>query len=93
VTIMRQYLISTRVKPRTCPRCNASTLFAYSEGVPAHVDATPIDAAEELAALAEGRWTYELLWCGELLHRDQYRICGKPYGTIHQQHRCDTTRR
>lgn len=85
---MREHLISTRVVQRQCPRCGTELLVAIDEGIPAHVDAAPIDPADEIAALLTGRWTYALRR-GELVHRDEYRIRGGYAGeAIHAQHRC-----
>jgi hypothetical protein len=55
-----QYLITTQATPHRCPRCNAWTLTGHAEGVLAHVDPIPLDAHGELAALMDGRTTYNL---------------------------------
>jgi hypothetical protein len=93
VIAMTRHLVTTRAAPRACKRCKASILVAVSEGLPAYVDTTPIDALQEIRALVEGRWTYTLTTARELLHRDRLRIQTTPdtRTTIHRQHRCPTT--
>lgn len=86
---MNRHLISTRAKPRTCPGCGAPTLTALDRGLPATVDATPIDPGPpEITALLAGKWTYILLTSGYLLHRDADRIHARTPGNIHAQHAC-----
>jgi hypothetical protein len=50
------------------------------------LDVRPVNAAGELAALIEGRRTYELSWIArpgryEIERRDHFRISGRPPGT------------
>jgi hypothetical protein len=89
VIAMTRHLVTTQTTTGACPRCKASILVAVSEGLPVRVDTTPIDAAQEIQALVEGRWTYTLTTARELLHRDRLRIRATDHrNTIHRQHRC-----
>jgi hypothetical protein len=88
---MSQHLITTRARNTTCPGCAAPILTAIDAGLPAHVDATPIDPANEIGILLTGAWTYTHTTAGHLIHRHPDHIrTGQPTGPIHQQHKCPT---
>jgi hypothetical protein len=84
---MSRHLISTIARRATCPRCQVELLEAIDTGIATRVDAQPITAQQEIAALLEGRWTY-LHRHQLLIYRDVTIIAGDPTGTIHAEHRC-----
>lgn len=84
-----EHFICTKASPGTCPRCRRPILTATAEGLPARVDATPLDPAGELAALLAGLHTYTHTRWGELVYRDASRIRGRYLqGPTHAEHRC-----
>ncbi len=84
-----------------CRHCAAPVFRGLDADVTAlevTVDVRPLNAAGELAALIEGRRTYELTWTArpgryELDRRDHFRIKGRPPGTqgidVLAAHLCD----
>lgn len=85
----RGHFISTTARNTTCPTCRAHTLTAHDEGLPATVDATPIPATDEIAALLAGKRTYTKTRGGQLIHRQAGRIRGGWLkGDIHAEHKC-----
>jgi len=86
---MSQHLISTTVKPTTCPGCGAAVLRAVAEGQTVTVNVEPIEPAAETTALLTGALTFSLGTDKELTYRDAGRIrSGHLRGTIHVQHPC-----
>lgn len=76
---------------RPCPRCGGQILTGLDHdrtAAIAHVDATPIDPAREVAALRAGYHTYDLI-NGELFFREPWHH-GVVYGStpIHVEHHC-----
>jgi hypothetical protein len=84
------HFTSTRATPNHCPRCQAPTLTALDEGIPATVNPTPLpDRQAEITALLQGLHTYTLTSNAQLIHRDTTRITANTlHGTIHAQHKC-----
>lgn len=88
---MSQHLISTRAVEVDCPQCQQPVLRAVDEGLPAVVDATPINPTTELHTLLDNRRTYARLHCRELAHRHAGRIRHGLVGdAIHAEHICPT---
>jgi hypothetical protein len=84
-----EYLQSTPAKPTACSRCDAALLAALDEGVRARVDAEPIDPADEVNVLLDGRRTYTLTPGGWLYQREVDHIrSDKNRGQIHAEHKC-----
>ena len=84
------YLITTRAVEKTCP-CGQLIYAGVAEGMPARVDADPLDRRQEVTALLDGRWTFALTRGRELVHRTPGRIrIGLNGISIHRQHRCQS---
>lgn len=85
------HLVTTKASERSCS-CGGAILAGLAEGRAVQVDATPLDRTGEIQALLDGRWTFALLRCGELVHRHEGRIRhGLAGESIHAQHRCPPT--
>lgn len=77
----------------TCPRCGAQILDAVSEGLHVLADATPLDAHAELAALLDGRLTWDVQPIGlprkpHLHHRHSFRIKPERKWPVVATHKC-----
>lgn len=83
-----RHLVSTTASQTTCDRCGASLLTGWAEGILARVEAVALDRAGEIAALIQGRITYDLVY-GELVDRDARRIRGQRRGSVYAEHRCE----
>lgn len=65
--VMTEEGITRKARPRRCRRCNAVIIVGLDAdqcAVQVHADPTPLNAAGELLALAEGRRTLSLLVTG-----------------------------
>ncbi|MGW4469683.1 hypothetical protein ACWENQ_08420 [Nonomuraea sp. NPDC004354] len=77
----------------TC-RCGALILVCQSEGIPARADAAPLSPEQELAAILDGRMTYDVQPLGlprkpYLMYRHSFRIAnGKGEWKVVAAHKC-----
>lgn len=82
-----------RAKLTACKRCGAKVLRGLDDDVAAldtTVDAEPVSAAGELAAIADGLRTYEL-YGDDLSYRTLYwhvRYASETTRPVHVEHRC-----
>ncbi|MET7333292.1 hypothetical protein [Nonomuraea sp. NPDC005650] len=86
-------MISSPVSLAICRRCGRPILSGYSEGVWVRANPAPIDAAQELAAIQAGHFTYDLQPLGlprrpYLWHRTSFRILGERKWQVLAQHVC-----
>lgn len=86
-------MISSPVSLAVCRRCGKPILSGYSEGVWTRADPTPLDPAQELAAIQAGLATYDLQPLGlprrpYLWHRTSFRILGERKWQVLAQHAC-----
>jgi hypothetical protein len=85
---MTAHLITTPATGQACRHCHTPVLAGLAEGLHTRVDLTPLNPADEVAALLTGRWTYTLTRTG-LIHRDATRIAGDTLtGPILADHKC-----
>lgn len=76
-----------------CPRCGQQVLDAHSDGLHIRADAQPLDPQAELAALLDGRLTYDMQPLGlprkpYLMYRDAFRIGAERKWTVVGSHKC-----
>lgn len=76
-----------------CPRCGTQILDATSDGVRVRADAHPLDPQEELAAILNGRLTFDVQPLGLprrpfLHHRCSFRIAAGRKWSVVATHRC-----
>lgn len=86
-------MITTPAVLDTCRRCGAAVLAGHSEGLHARVTAAPLNPYEEVQALGDGRWTYDLHLEGlprraYLIYRCPIRILGARKWKVLATHRC-----
>ncbi|MFE3449643.1 hypothetical protein ACFXJ8_11975 [Nonomuraea sp. NPDC059194] len=72
-------MISSPAVLDSCPRCGGLILVAHTDGIPARADAAPLDPHQELAAILDGRFTYDVQPLGlprkpYLMYRHSFRI-------------------
>jgi hypothetical protein len=71
--------LTTRARALPCPRCHATIVRGLTDPPAAWTaltDPVPLGAAQEAAALINGRFTYDLITTARprLIYRDQFRI-------------------
>jgi hypothetical protein len=90
IPTVTKHFVSTEGKLSTCPRCALPVLRALDEGIPACVDLIPLpDLGAEIAAIANGHWTYTRLNNGYLAYRDTSRLADPAMaGRVHAEHTC-----
>jgi hypothetical protein len=71
--VSQQHFITTIAKIVICGRCRQPILTGHAEGIPARVDATPVNRFGEIEAIREGRSTYQLRG-GRLVYRQSEQI-------------------
>ena len=89
---MTQYLITEPLRPIPC-RCGAWTLAGHTGGLYVRVDPIPLDTRGELAALLDGRLTFDAHTQAHqsaiyLEWRDAERIAGDRTHPVLTEHRC-----
>lgn len=90
--------VTTPAKVTACSGCAAPALAAHDDGVPVLADLAAVAPAEELAALIEGRMTYDVrrraLGVGAwLTYRDSLRIMAPDQAhAVVVEHRCVSRR-
>ena len=72
------FLITTAPSLITCRRCKQPVLAATVGGMDVHVDTATLNDVGELAALIEGRTTYELVTADYLVRRSTHHISAGP---------------
>lgn len=83
--------IRARLSP--CPHCRAATIRGLTEPPAAWTaitDPVPLTPPAELAALAAGKFTYDLVTIAsrpQLIHRDQHRILTRDWPVL-ATHQC-----
>lgn len=84
------HLITTKPSAITCRTCQRPILAATVGGLDRHVDPTPLTPPGELAALLEGRPTYDLSGplADHLIRRNVHRIRAARIRPVVAEHTC-----
>jgi hypothetical protein len=84
------HLITTSVRRATCPTCRAGVLIGYVDGWPMAVDIGDLQPLAEIAVLAAGRHTFDLVRLGQqllLCWRDAGRMRNRKHPVL-AEHPC-----
>jgi hypothetical protein len=79
---MSAHLITTSVRRAACPTCRADVLVGFVDGWSMAVEVGHLQPLAEIAVLAAGRHTFDLVRCGQ-----QLQLCWRDAGRMrHRKH-------
>lgn len=80
--------VTETYRPGVCPACKATVLVGITDGLTLHLDPARLDTPTEIAALTDGRRTYDLHPDRHAVHRGVIQIQADRGHPVHATHAC-----